>query len=61
MAEIHLTIHRHGEGDAPTVDFETVRKVVAAIEALGLHAEMTDTGAVVFTSPAPHPGRNRRE
>ncbi len=48
MAEIHLTVHRHGERDQPTVDFETLRKIVTAIEALGFRAEMTDTGAVVF-------------
>ncbi len=48
MAQIHLTIHRHGERDEPTVDFETVRQIVAAIEGLGFHVEMTDTGAIVF-------------
>ncbi len=48
MAQIHLTIHRHGEHDEPTVDFETVRRIVAAIEALGFQAQMTDTGAIVF-------------
>ncbi len=61
MAGIHLTVHRHGDAGAPTVDFETMRRIVAAIEALGFHAEMTDTGAVVFTSAAPRPNPARRE
>ncbi len=61
MAEIHLTIHRHGEKDDPTVDFETVKEVVAAIESPGLRAEMTDTGAIVFSGVKGVPGRPPRE
>lgn len=61
MAEVHLTIHRHGDDDVPTVDFEMVRKIVAAIEALGFRAEMTDTGAVVFTAPRSGSDRAGRE
>ena len=48
MARIHLTIHRHDAEDTPTVDFETIQKVVSAIEALGFRAEMADNGAIVF-------------
>ena len=48
VARIHLTIHRHDAEDTPTVDFETIQKVVSAIEALGFRAEMADNGAIVF-------------
>lgn len=48
MARIHLTVHQHDAEDKPTVDFETIRRIVSAIEALGFRAEMSDNGAIVF-------------